>query len=81
MTELIHEILGSTEEEYELKLARNHMMSGDGVPVSEEPRWHSHPVLGIKGHAHSSVKEARTPHTHRPEVQWDMTPVALPKEQ
>jgi hypothetical protein len=65
----VHQVLGLSETEYELKLRAE----GE-ADVRFEPRWHSHPVLGITGHAHSSVAEARRPHTHRPIVTWDMTP-------
>lgn len=80
--ERIHRILGLTEEEYAETLDWNRLMNDGGTPVSLEPRYHSHPVLGIDGHAHGpTVEAARTPHTHRPEVQWDFEPVSLTKEQ
>lgn len=75
----IHEVLGLTEAEYEIALV-NARTVGGGVPVTQEPRWHSHPVLGITGHLHSSTEQARTPHTHRPEVDWSLKPVFFERE-
>lgn len=76
-----HQILGLSEREYEDRLTLNRLAGGDGVPVSVEPRWHSHPVLGIRGHAHGpTVEAARTSHTHRPEVTWDFKPIPIQRD-
>jgi hypothetical protein len=74
--DLIHVVTGLCEKDYqwELALART---CGQGVDVSKEPRMHRHPLLGLH-HAHGpTVEAARTPHTHRPVVGWDTTPVPL----
>jgi hypothetical protein len=67
----IHTVTGTTEAEYDRMLAEG--------PVSgaAEPRMHRHPILGI-WHAHGpTVEAARTPHTHRPIIDWDTTPIPV----
>ena len=76
--EPLHVILGMEPEEYDRALAQGRKTIGwQGIPASKEPRYHSHPALGIIGHSHSRVEDARRPHVHRPEVGWDYTPVFI----
>jgi hypothetical protein len=73
----LHEVLGMTEQGYSDLLEEDRLNRGEGVPVSLEPRFHSHPAFGISGHAHGTVAEARTPHVHRPVVEWDHESIPL----
>lgn len=76
MTSIIHEVTGLPPEEYDRRLRAE-----GAVPGLLEPRMHSHPALGIANHAHGpTVEAARTPHTHRPMVSWDSTPLPLPDD-
>jgi hypothetical protein len=78
--DLIHVVTGLTEKDYrwELALART---CGKSVDGRLEPRMHRHPLLGLH-HAHGpTVEAARTPHTHRPVVEWDTTPIPLAEVQ
>lgn len=71
----IHVVLGMDPDEYEAELMLGRTRPDwEGIPVSKEPRWHSHPLLGISGHSH---RDGRRPHTHMPEWTWDFTPVFL----
>jgi hypothetical protein len=73
--DLIHVVTGLTEDEYPLAYRES------PADVSQEPRMHRHPLLGL-WHAHGpTVEAARTPHTHRPVVSWDTTPVPLDEVQ
>lgn len=61
--------LGVSAEEYEALRRRP-----DGIEVDKDPRWHSHPILGITGHLHPKDDGL---HTHVPEVMWgDAVPIA-----
>jgi hypothetical protein len=72
VTAAIHVVVGLDEGAWEAKLRAEG--SVDGLL---EPRMHRHPILGIT-HAHGpTVEAARTPHTHRPVVEWDTTPIPL----
>lgn len=72
-TSSIHEVIGLPEDEYECQFQERGSMNG-----MLEPRMHSHPALGISAHAHGpTVEAARTPHTHKPKVDWDTTPIAV----
>lgn len=73
----LHEVLGLREEAYEARLDEDRRTGGPGVPVSLEPRFHRHPVLGIIGHSHGTVAESRTLHVHSPVVGWDFTPIQV----
>jgi hypothetical protein len=66
----LHEVLGLHPDEYEMRLS-----DGESMPATLDPRWHSHPILGITGHSHSKVEDARRPHGHHPEVGWNFDPV------
>lgn len=74
-----HVVLGMDPGAYEqaLEEGRNRAGGWEGMPVSKEPRWHSHPDLGISGHAHSGLAAARTSHTHRLAVVWSHNPEGL----
>jgi hypothetical protein len=74
--ELIHVVTGLDEAEYEFRLRAYGAVAG-----ADEPRMHRHPLFGL-WHAHGpTVEAARTPHTHRPVVSWDTTPVPLDEVQ
>lgn len=72
--DLIHVVTGLTESEY---MSRLDALGSKGADGRLDPRMHRHPLLGIH-HAHGpTVEAARTPHTHRPVVNWDTTPIPL----
>jgi hypothetical protein len=74
--DLIHVVTGLSEAEYV-----DRMFVFGRVDGKLEPRMHRHPLLGLH-HAHGpTVEAARTPHTHRPVVSWDTTPVPLDEVQ
>ena len=76
MDEALHVILGMDPEEWDAAMERGRATPGwDGMPASEDPRYHAHPALGIIGHSHSRTEDARRPHGHRPVVNWDATPI------
>jgi hypothetical protein len=78
--DLIHVVVGLTEREYWRELGEA-QTRGESVDGRLEPRMHRHPLLGLH-HAHGpTVEAARTPHTHRPVVSWDTTPVPLDEVQ
>lgn len=77
-----HVVLGLTEDAYERLLVQGRSTPGwRGLEASLEPRWHSHPALGITGHAHGpTVQDARTPHVHRRVLAWDHVPLPIPDD-
>lgn len=66
----IHVVLGMEQDEWDAVMAAGRLTDGwTGVEVSNDPHWHSHPLLGITGHLHQG---GRQPHAHRPKWEWDM---------
>lgn len=74
----VHVVLGMDPEEFDAAMFAGRQTPGwKGIGVSKEPAWHSHPALGIPGHSHGTVEEARAPHTHHAEMGWCSTPIAV----
>lgn len=72
MDKRIHTVIGLDAAAYEAKLRAEGSVDG-----RLEPRMHRHPLLGIT-HAHGpTVEAARSPHTHRPVVEWDTTVIPV----
>lgn len=72
----LYELLGMDPDDYDAAMAAGrNTVDWRGLPGNCEPRWHSHPALGITGHSHSRTEDARRPHGHRPVVGCDCTPV------
>lgn len=74
----LHVVLGMDPDEYEAALEAGRKMVGwQGMGATRDPRWHSHPLLGVTGHAH---KDGRLIHGHLPEIHWgEVVFVELPR--